>query len=99
MNTPLVIYQHDLTSFPKLLQMATAIREDDVEDFNDDDIGIEMNKQVPFEDEPALGWIKLQQMAFFIRHCIILLNYEYIYLRYFFLNLILKHKLHMVAIR
>ncbi len=38
----------------KLLQMATITREDNVEDLNDDDIGIEMNKQVPFEDEPTL---------------------------------------------
>jgi hypothetical protein len=39
----------------KLLQMATITKEDNVEDLNDDDIGIEMNKQVPFEDEPTLG--------------------------------------------
>jgi hypothetical protein len=29
--------------------MATPSREDDVEDFNDDDIGTKMNKQVPFK--------------------------------------------------
>jgi hypothetical protein len=36
-------------SFTKLLQMTTATKEDNVKDFNDDNIGMEMNKQVPFE--------------------------------------------------
>jgi hypothetical protein len=35
-------------------------------------------------------------MDFFIRHCTILLNYEYIYIGYFFLNFILKCKFHLV---
>jgi hypothetical protein len=30
--------------------MTTATKEDNVKDFNDDDIGMEMNKQVPLED-------------------------------------------------
>jgi hypothetical protein len=29
--------------------MTTATKEDNVKDFNDDNIGMEMNKQVPFE--------------------------------------------------
>lgn len=37
-------------SFTKLSQMTTATKEDNVKDFNDDDIGMEMNKQVPLED-------------------------------------------------
>ncbi len=47
-----MMYQHDLTTtlqnchkWPLLL-----IKEDDVEDVNDEDIGTEMNKQVPLED-------------------------------------------------
>ncbi len=34
----------------ELLQTATARKEDDVEDVDDDDIGEEMNKQVPLKD-------------------------------------------------
>jgi hypothetical protein len=31
-------------------QMASIAKKDDVKDLNDDDIGMEMNKQVPLED-------------------------------------------------
>ncbi len=31
-------------------QMAIVAREDDVEDVNDDDIGMKMNRQVPLEE-------------------------------------------------
>jgi hypothetical protein len=41
-------------SLVELLQTATSTREDNVEDLNDDDIGTEMNKQVPFEDLSSL---------------------------------------------
>jgi hypothetical protein len=37
-------------SFAKPLQMATFAREDNVKNLKDDNIGTEMNKQVPFED-------------------------------------------------
>jgi hypothetical protein len=36
--------------FVELSQMATIVKEDNVEYSNDDDIGMEMNKQVPLED-------------------------------------------------
>jgi hypothetical protein len=41
--------------------MATSVKEDDVEDLNDDDIGMKMNKQVLFEDLGPLNvmaWIR-----------------------------------------
>jgi hypothetical protein len=34
-------------SFMELSQMATIAGEDNIKDFNDDDINMEMNKQVP----------------------------------------------------
>jgi hypothetical protein len=34
----------------ELSQTTTIVREDDVKDFNDDDIGTKMNKQVLLED-------------------------------------------------
>ncbi len=36
--------------FAEPLQIAITRREDNVEDVNDGDIGIEINKQVPFKD-------------------------------------------------
>jgi hypothetical protein len=37
-------------SFTKPSQIVTVAKEDNVKDFNDDDTGMEMNKQVPFKD-------------------------------------------------
>jgi hypothetical protein len=44
-----ILAQFDISS-TKLSQMATIAREDDVKDCNDDDIGMEMNKQVPLDN-------------------------------------------------
>ncbi|CAM6007959.1 unnamed protein product [Sphagnum balticum] len=43
--------------FMGLLQIAIAGREDDVEDVDDDDIGEEMNKQVPREGSFDGGYV------------------------------------------
>jgi hypothetical protein len=36
--------------FTEPSQMATVVREDDIKDVNDDDIGTKMNRQVPLEE-------------------------------------------------
>jgi hypothetical protein len=45
----------DISTWPNIYsmapsQMAIVAREDDVEDVNDDDIGMKMNRQVPLEE-------------------------------------------------
>jgi hypothetical protein len=41
--------RHDIY-FTKFSQTAIVVKEDNVKDVNDDDIGMEMNRQVPLED-------------------------------------------------
>jgi hypothetical protein len=49
--------QLDISS-TKPSQMATIVSEDNVKDFNDDDIGMKMNKQVPLDNlsPPKIGF-------------------------------------------
>ncbi len=45
------IYQHDFDIYyVEPSQIAITVREDNVKDVNDDDIGTEMNKQVAMEE-------------------------------------------------
>ncbi len=83
-------------SFIELSQTTTAIKEDNVKDFNDDDIGMNMNKQVHFED---MNLVKVKlNMTNDSPHALYNSFKLQIHLhRILFINFILKLRLHLVA--